>query len=320
MPPAILDDVVLDRTGRPRQAGTLGEEPRAYIRQITQAAEHSLYYFYKVFVNGSIARPVPHKLFCDFLQEVPSRRKLLMAPRDHLKTSISKALCLHFLVQPDRHNVYFPAGMGSLAHTEGRSTRILFSSKAVDLSVQKLVFIRTWCETYAALLHGFWPEVFWLEPAKQSGIWNNERLLFPRREIFDQPTIATTGVTGTITGQRFNVLLHDDIVDEKDRYSATTQERAYNWWISTRSLMDGQETSLELTIGTHRSNNDPYVRIERDQLDVEIRTYAALYDAALDSPSVISRRMAPSRSYRLTLCLSGQSATHAVPSKSSVGT
>lgn len=276
-------EIVLSKNGLPHQAGTLGEST-AYISLIRQLAEQSLYYFSKVFMGGNILRPQPHGQFCAIIQTTPPRRKLLLAPRDHLKTTISKSLCLHVLIQPNNANIYFPAGMGLLSHTTGTSTRVLLASKASNLSTEKLIFIKTWCETHARFLHAMWPEVFWEHPAKQAAAWNNESLLFPRRDIFDQNTIEVTGVGGTITGQRFNILLHDDLIDEKDRYSPTTMERAYNWFISTRSLMDKQETSLELVLGTHWANNDLYTRLIRDGLDLQVYKFSALYDAQTGQP------------------------------------
>ena len=276
-------EFVMDTHGEARQAGTLGEEPRAYVNYVRQCAQRSLYYFNKVFMGGTILRPVPHKLFCDFLQVIPPRRKALLAPRDHLKTTLSMGIIPHALIQPDGDNCYFPEGMGSLSHTEGRSTRILLGSKSVDLSEQKLGFIKNWCETHP-LLHGFWPHCFWRDPEKESPVWNTQELLFPRKDIFKEHTLEITGVGGTITGKRYNIFIHDDLVDEKDRYSPTTMERCYNWLIASRALFDRQEVSLELILGTHWANNDVYVRIRRDRLNVAIRKYSALYDTTTGAP------------------------------------
>lgn len=277
-------ELTTDTHGLARQAGTLGEDSRTYITQITRTAEQSLYYFAKVFMGGNILQPQPHKIFCDYIQKVPPRRKLLLAPRNHLKTTLSIALIPHTLIQPDGHNVYFPSGMGSLSHTTGSSTRILLGSKGADLSATKLQALKTHCET-SQYLYAFWPDIFWQDPQKESPIWNNERLVFKRREhFFKEASLEIIGVGGTIVGKHFNVHIHDDLVDDKDRYSATTMDTAYNWMISSRSLFDGAQTALEIILGTHWSNNDIYTRIERDALDVDILKFSALYDGRTGEP------------------------------------
>lgn len=268
----------------PRQAGTLGEEHHGLIQSIRTTAQSSLYYFAKTFMGGNIMRPRPHKEYCDYIQEIPPRRKLLLAPRGTLKTTISHSLIPHLLIQPDGHNAYFPLGMGSLSHTTGSSTRILLGSKGADLSSQKLQALKAHCET-SPYLYAFWPEVFWQDPLKEAPTWNNERLIFKRREhFFKEATLEIIGVGGTVTGMHFNVHIHDDLIDERDRYSLTTMDRAYNWMIASRSLFDGQETALEVILGTHWANNDIYTRIEQDALDVTIRKYSSLYDQRTGEP------------------------------------
>lgn len=266
-----------------RQTGTLGEGPQHFVAQAKSLAERNLYAFSMIYMGGNILKPRPHGLFCNFLQAIPPRRKLLLAPRNHLKTTISKALVLHLIIQPDGQNCYFPSTMGSLTHTDGRSTRVLLASKGADLSAQKLGSIKTWCET-SQLLKATWPEVFWQDPERQAPRWNQESLQFQRREIFDQATVEIVGVGGVITGQHFNVHIHDDLVDEKDRFSPTTMERAYNWFHSSRSLFDGVETGLELILGTHWANNDVYVRILEHQLDVEPMRFSAVLDTRTGQP------------------------------------
>ncbi len=288
-PQSIVEkEFVVEGPGKVRQAGTV--DPGSAASLVRKRAERELFYFATVFMGGNILCAQPHGLFCDFIQQVPKRRKLLLAPRNHLKTTLTKALVLHAIVQPDGNNVYFPSGMGSLSHTDGRSTRILLASKAAKLSLQKLSSIRTWCEANPAFA-GFWPEHFWSDPRRESAKWNNERLQFPRKEIFDQATVEIVGVGGVVVGQHFNMHIHDDLIDEHDRYSPTTMDGAYNWLVNSRSLFDGQETAVEMTIGTHWANNDMYVRMEESELEVEVMRYSALVKANTVLPFTITHAL-----------------------------
>lgn len=259
-----------------RQAGTIGEATDA-IRLVKEEAQRNLYYFNLVFMGGhTLMQPQPHQWYCDFLQSVPPWRKLLLAPRGTLKTTITEGMLLHFFIQPLGENVYFPHGkIGYLNHNEGRSTRILLGSKAVELSQEKLIRIRTIIEQNA-LLRSFWPENFWHEPRRQATAWNNEHIFLPRREVFKEGSIETTGVGGTITGEHFNINFYDDIVDEKDRFSPTTMDRAYAWVHAAHFLLDDRDHAHEIFLGTHWSNNDVYVRMKREDSELEHRTYSAI--------------------------------------------
>ena len=264
----------------PRQAGTLGEEhgPLSFINQVREAAEASLYYFNLVFMGGhTLMQPGVQGAYCNFLQATPPFRKLLLAPRGTLKTTITKGLCLHLLIQPAERNRYFPHGrIGYLNHAEGRSTRILLASRGAKLSQEKLIELRTQVET-SQLLRAFWPACFWQEPRRQATAWNNERLFFPRRDIFKEGSIETAGVDASITGSHYNVGLYDDLVGEEDRFSATVMERIYNWVSAIPALLDDRDRHAhEIFLGTHWSNNDIYVRLKREDHTLVHLTYSAI--------------------------------------------
>jgi hypothetical protein len=264
-----------------RQAGTLGEE-RELVELYKEKLERDLFAFnYTVMGGENILQPVPHQLFCNFLQSVPPKRKLLLAPRGHLKTTLAGGLALHFFVQPDQHNIYFPQQIGALGHSDGRSTRALLSSKSLPLSSDRLVRLKTLLETNK-LFHGFWPQVFWEDPTKQAKTWNNEELLFQRKDIFVEPSLKCIGVGGTITGYHFNVHLHDDLIDIKDRASATTMKTAFDWFVASRALMDNIQESLEITTGTHWANNDLYTLIRENDHSVESQIFSALKQGTVD--------------------------------------
>lgn len=259
-----------------RQAGTLGE-PGFAVALVKQEAERSLYYFNLVFMGGhTLMQPQPHQWFCDFLQATPSFHKLLLAPRGFLKTTITGGMLLHFFIQPLGANHYFPHGkIGYLQHDEGRSTRILLGSKGSDLSEEKLIYVRTVIENNA-MLRAFWPQCFWHDPERQATAWNNQRLFLPRAEAFKEGSVETTGVSATITGDHFNVGLYDDLVDEKDRFSPGNMDRAYNWVHAAHFLLDDYPHAHEIFLGTHWTNNDIYVRMKRDDIGLEHRTFSAV--------------------------------------------
>ena len=264
-----------------RQAGTLGEETQM-IAMYRRRMETSLFSFnYTIMGGDNILQKTPHALFCDFLQAVPPKRKMLLAPRGHLKTTLAGGQALHFFVQPRGGNIYFPTQLGALGHNDGRSTRILLSSKSLNLASDRLQKIKLLLETNK-LFYGFWPHVFWERPEKQSRVWNNEEIVFQREDIFVEPSIKCIGVGGTITGYHFNVHMHDDLIDIRDRFSATTMKTAFDWFVASRALMDNIQESLEITTGTHWANNDLYTLIRENDQSVETRVYSALKRGSID--------------------------------------
>jgi hypothetical protein len=280
------DELVVEHAGAEtphvRQAGTLGEtqSPEGLVALVRQEAERSLYYFNLVFMGGHTLM-VPHVQgrYCDFLQHTPPWKKLLLAPRGTLKTTITKGLILHMLIQPMGANIYFPHGkIGYLPHNEGTSTRILLASQGAKLSQDKLIELRTWIEM-SELLRAFWPQCFWTDPRRQATAWNNERLFLPRRDIFKEATIETTGVDAKVTGSHYNVGLYDDLIGEEDRFSVATMERTYNWIAAVPALLDDREYHAhEIFLGTHWSNNDIYVRMKRDDIRLDHRTFSAIQE------------------------------------------
>jgi hypothetical protein len=206
---------------------------------------------------------------------------MLLAPRGHLKTTLAGGLVLHFFIQPQGSNIYFPQEIGELGHNDGRSTRVLMASKSMQHAADRLSFIKLKLESNP-LFHAFWPDVFWEQPEKQSRIWNKEEILLKRSDIFVEPSIKTIGVGGQIVGYHFNVQTYDDIIDDKDRYSPTTMKTAFDWLVASRMLMDNINKSLEIITGTHWANNDVYTLIRENDTSVETRVYSALTQGSVE--------------------------------------
>ena len=236
-------ELILDaKTGKPRQAGTIGEFG-SFIFQLREHAESSLYFFAKQILGYNLFSPAIHLRCCQFLQTCPPLRKLLMLPRDHFKTTMNKALALHLFVQPEGKNLYFPKGMGHGERTLGSDTRVLFASKTVGLAQTILGEIKTRIETNR-YLHALWPQCFWAEPRKEARVWNNERILLPRDRIDKEASIDTIGVGGTRTGWHFDARINDDLIDIEDRNSPTVMAGAIEWFQASRAMEEGGGNSI----------------------------------------------------------------------------
>jgi hypothetical protein len=264
--------VVNPKTGELRQAGADG--PGKFVVEFKALAERDLFTFAKGVLGYDLLNTSLHKPFCRWLQQVPphgSRRKLALLPRGHLKTTITKALNLHILMQPDGNNIYFPDGLGNYKHSQGTSTRILLASKTSKLAQSTLSEIMQILETNP-LLRSLWPHCVWDDARREARHWNAERIVLPRKINDKEATIETVGVGGGITGYHFNVHDFDDLIDIEDANSPTTMETAINWFRASRALMDNPNKSLEFLTGTRWAVHDLYEHIERNDPSVEIIT------------------------------------------------
>src|SRR5712691_5294920 len=113
--------VVDPRTGKVREAGTLGEDGGTSIRRLKEACERDLYLFVKFILGRDYLTDSLHWPITRWLQAPTSQRKLLLLPREHAKTSIvSHGLPIHVLIQPAESNIYVPG-------IDGADCRILLA-------------------------------------------------------------------------------------------------------------------------------------------------------------------------------------------------
>lgn len=256
-------------------------------------AEQDLWFFGKFVLGNSLLTPHLHREVTNFIQGFPPYRKLLLLPRNHYKSTISRAFCIHLFIQPEGRNIYFPNGFPHRPGTsDGRLTRILLASKTADLAQLNLGEISQQIEK-SSLLKLLWPHCFWSNPRLavrqgQAASWNNETICLPRPEIIREGSIETIGVGGTRTGYHFDVNVHDDLIDIEDRNSSTTMNRAIEWHTASRAFLQDEDYSPELILGTHWAVNDLYTHIIEDDPTVEVYVRSIVEDGRPIMPEAYS--------------------------------
>lgn len=281
-------ELVIDRkTGRVRQAGADSEEGR-FVLNFRARAEKSLYIFAKgVLGLDRLCKPL-HLDTCNWLQGIPPYRKLLLLPRDHLKTSIvARALPLHILIQPTDSNIYRPG-------QEGRSTRILLANETVDLAKKQLRWIQNKLEGHE-LLRALWPQACWANARRDSKKWTEDAILIPRDHDFPEASIECVGVGSAVTGRHYNVHIFDDLVTFEASRSEATMHEAVDWFQKSRALMDDPDTSLEFTLGTKWGIFDLYSEIIENDTSVEHRIHSIVENGVCIFPRL------PGKNYGFTL-------------------
>lgn len=115
-------------------------------------------------------------------------------------------------------------------------------------------------------------------------IWNAEALQVVRPGKFKEPTILATSVGTTVTGDHYDLIILDDIVDFKNSDTAGKRDRIYEWTQDLDSVLDplhtesfakgrtkfveqvGEET---ITTGTRYFGGDYYDVVLENQEDLE---------------------------------------------------
>ena len=231
-----MSELVVDRkTGEVRQAGA--SSSGEYIQSIRRRAEQNLFYFAKGILGCWWLTPTLHRPICEWLQRIPPRRKMLMIPRGHGKTTlVGQCLPIHMLIQP-KENIYFPG-------IDGTNTRILMCGETEGRAKDHLRVVEHHFEQNE-LLRGLWPHLVWRNPRKDSKKWNDTEMILPREQEYPDPSMRAIGVGGAVTGAHPNVLIKDDLTTEAAANSPVVMQTAIDWHVNSRALFSTPHTDLE---------------------------------------------------------------------------
>lgn len=277
-------EVVADKNGRLRQAGTIESTEGQAIIDIRARAETDLFFFCYFVLGRDYLTPTLHAPVCRWLTTTPPVRKMLLLPRRHAKTSIvSHGLPLHILIQPEENNIYMPG-------LAGCNMKILMAGEVEKRASENMGVIRAVFEQNYRF-RGLWPHLCWENPRRQASAWNNTSLVIPRNVHFPDPSIRAAGAGGAITGTRPHVAIKDDIVSEEAANSPQVMQNAIDWHQNTRALYEDQNTSLEMIIGTRWAVRDLYSHIIENDPTVEVMIRSIIEDGKPIYPEAFTMEM-----------------------------
>jgi len=268
--PDLHEEIIVEKsTGRVRQAGaTQGGE---FIQKFKQAAESSLFTFAVGVLGRTYLTRTLHEPICRWLTDFSTgRRKGLLLPREHAKTSIvAHALPIHMLIQPAATNLYFPGQTGA-------DTTVVLACETAARGADHLRVIETAFEGNARL-RALWPNVCWDKPKQESKRWNDMEMIVPRPTEYPDPSVRVIGVDGAITGAHPMVLLKDDLISEKAADSPTVMQAAISWHTISRALINRPE-AIEIIDGTRWAAYDLYRYIQEEDPSVAWHIRSAIED------------------------------------------
>jgi len=207
-------------------------------------AERSLFYFGKYILGFDDFNESVHREW-EFFLKGAKRLKLVLIPRDHFKSSF--------------FSVSYPLQQLCI----DKSKRFLISNAVFDNASTFLKSIKNQIETN--------PKLKWwgLEPGQ---VWSTEALEIKRQSIHKEPSISIAGIGSQLPSQHYDMILWDDLVNEKNITSKEQADKVIDWWKDTLSLLE--PGGLGIVLGTRWSYRDLYEYIIQnlaEQFDIIIR-------------------------------------------------
>lgn len=212
------------------QLVTLSETDRLSIRQ---ACLKSLFYLAK---NVLGYRDLSSRLHVEVtaFTEQTHRRKLIVLPRGHLKTTIcTKAYAIwRYLRDPD--------------------IRILIANEKAENAQHMLREIKHHFEANE-LFQWLFPEYV---PDLKTTKWTESEALCPRSARWQESTFETIGVGGTVVSRHYNLIVMDDLVGKEATKSQQVMQDTIEWFRYARGLMVKPAESELIVVGNRWAFSD----------------------------------------------------------------
>ena len=183
-------------------------------------------------------------------------KTLILAPRDHGKTEAAityatRALCL----DRDIRILWISESQGQAEKRMRRVSSLLQSSRILE----------DWASDP---LDGAPP--FQAEGTK----WTNNLIYLNRSRESVDASLEVIGAGGSITGGHFDLIICDDIQDDRNTYTAGVRSKTREWWRGTVAPMLSRGGSI-LVIGTRKHHDDLFNHLINDP------TYRVMHDKAI---------------------------------------
>lgn len=178
-----------------------------------------------------------------------STHKLLLLPRDHMKSALAAYYATHAIVRDP-------------------TIRILLLSSTATLATKQLGFIKQILTSDVCRM--YWPDL--APESRLSEVkWTESEIEVPhparKKEAVRDPTVFCAGLSTSITGLHCDLTIFDDVVVRENAYSEEGREKVR----SAYSLLSSVESAdaRQLAVGTRYHPKDLY----NDMIQMNIETY-----------------------------------------------
>jgi phage terminase large subunit-like protein len=171
---------------------------------------------------------------------------LLLAPRDHGKTEALITYTARAICQNRDVRILWISASAGQAEKRMRRVKALLESDEIKAD---------WCSDPGA---GFRP---WRETDEQK--WGATQVYVARTLQSVDPTIEAVGSGGAVTGGHFDIILCDDLEDDRTTYTAGQRSKTREWFNGTvrPMLVPG---GVMITVGTRKHHDDLYGHMLQD--------------------------------------------------------
>lgn len=209
----------------------------ALIEGLRREAKQSLYFFARAIVKFKEMAPGFHGDLCRFIERTDAKRKLILAPRGHFKSSVTS------IAYPTWRVINDP------------NIRILLTNATATNAEHFLRRIKAIFEKNDVFQMLF-PEV--IPTFDKNTKWSSTEIQVPRTVDFPEATIETLGVGGRAASRHYNVQIKDDLINEETAESIEGMEHVIAHHQYSEGLFDRPEDGEDIVIGTRWAFNDYY--------------------------------------------------------------
>lgn len=186
-------------------------------------------------------------------------RLLQLAPRDHGKTE-------------------FAITLATMSVCEDRNVRILWISEAAGAAQKRLRRVKALLES--ARIQADWctaPDEGFGPFYQDNGIdkWTDSMVQVTRTLQSVDPTIEAVGSGGQVTGGHFDIILCDDLEDDRTTFSSGERKKTREWFLGTVGPMLSPG-GVMIVIGTRKHADDLYAHLAENQMWRKIEDPAIL--------------------------------------------
>ena len=206
---------------------------------------------------------------CRFLTDYSKgRRKLLMLPMGHLKTTVaSRSMPLHLMVQPQWTNIYEKGRLG-------RNYLILLANENEQKSRDNLRVTRENLESNWKI-HWLWPQICWPN-LKDASPWTDSALTIPRSVISAEPTLRSVGANTGFIGSYYDVIIADDIATLAASDSPAVMEKVKRWREASKTRLRDKIMGIYIGVGTHWASAEDVYTVWKKEKNVQVMLRAIL--------------------------------------------
>jgi len=216
--------------------------------EIRDLAESDLAAFIRLVAPGRLIGGVHMELLEYWTRAGASTHQLALLPRGHQKSAMA---------------AYYTAWQ----ITKNPATTVLYLSGTATLAEKQLKFIKDILTS--AIYTRYWPDMVRKEEGKREK-WTSTEIAVDhplrKTEGIRDSTIYTAGLTSTVTGQHYDIIVLDDLIVPENAYTEEGRRKVKSAYSHVASI--GNPESKRLVVGTRYHPRDLYQLLKERTVDI----------------------------------------------------